>query len=490
MTGQSFNMQIVWFKRDLRLRDHEPLRNALQHNQPTLLIYIVEPSQLHDPHNHLKHWRFIWQSITDINQQLAAFNAKIYPLFGEAIDVLDKLLANFGSFTLYSHQEVGVNSTFKRDIEVSEWCKRNTITWHETPYAGVIRGAIHRDGWDEHWLRTMRRAPIHPPLANMLSLEAPPELWFKPPQEWTIICPHTQRGGEGWAWKTLSSFKQGRGKRFHLDISKPLAARKACSRLSPYLAWGNISMRESYQFFSQLATEPGWQRPMNAAVSRLHWHCHFIQKFESETPMEFAAVNAAYRDFPYRTDADVQADLSAWQTGMTGIPLIDACMRCVNTTGYLNFRMRAMLVSFLCHHLNIDWRLGVHHLARQFLDFEPGIHYPQFQMQASVTGINTIRIYNPVKQAQEHDPDGAFIKQWCPELSNIPVPLLFEPWQLSPMELTMYGLNLGEDYPHPIINIEESGSAARDRLWHFKARLDVKQEGQRILDRHVRRERA
>lgn len=485
-------LQVVWFKRDLRLRDHAALAGAIhtaqQSGNQVLLIYVVEPSQQNDPHFDLRHWRFIWQSLLDLNQQLAPYHQRVHILAGETVDVLNALQGYHGAFDLHSYQEVGVNSTFQRDKDVAQWCRDHRIDWQEYPYAGVIRGARNRDNWDAHWLRVMRAHIIQPQLEMLPpAANVPSDLIFQAPANWQQPNPRMQMGGESWAWKTLHSFKQGRGKRFHLDISKPLAARKACSRLSPYLAWGNISMRDAYQYFSHLANKPGWQRPMNAAVSRLHWHCHFIQKFESETRMEFEHVNRAYRDFPSRTDERVEADLAAWREGRTGVPLVDACMRCVNTTGYLNFRMRAMLVSFLCHHLNIDWRRGVHHLARQFLDFEPGIHYPQFQMQAGVTGINTIRIYNPVKQAQEHDPDASFIVHWLPELSEIPAPLVFSPWQLSPMELTMYGLNLGTDYPTPIIDVENAAAAARDRLWGFREQLDVKREGFRILDRHVRR---
>ena len=197
-----------------------------------------------------------------------------------------------------------------------------------------------------------------------------------------------------------------------------------------------------------------------------------------EDEMEFRHVNRGFEKIEYIKDAD---KLEAWKKGMTGYPMVDASMRSLIATGFLNFRMRAMLVSFLTHHLFMHWKEGSKWLAQQFLDFEPGIHFSQLQMQAGVTGINTLRIYNPIKQATDHDAEGNFIRKWVPEVSGLPTTLLHEPWALTSLEGGMYGFDLVRDYVEPVIPAAQLGKRARIELWGLRQDELVQREGKRIL---------
>jgi deoxyribodipyrimidine photo-lyase len=288
-----------------------------------------------------------------------------------------------------------------------------------------------------------------------------------------------QPGGTTKGKQYLQSFLAERSRNYQKHISKPEASRTGCSRLSPYLAYGCLSMREVYQATrnrQQEADAP--KRPLTAFLDRLRWHSHFMQKLESKPSIEFKNTNPGYNGI--RTDAD-HKKLTAWMEGCTGYPMVDACMQCLKETGYINFRMRAMLVSFLTHHLWQPWQAGVHHLAKYFLDYEPGIHYPQFQMQAGVTGINTIRIYNPVKQGTDHDPAGAFVKKWLPALENIPTAFIHSPWQMTRMEQLQAECILGEDYPIPVANIESAAKYAREKLWGLKNSKQVRENNKEVL---------
>jgi deoxyribodipyrimidine photo-lyase len=151
--------------------------------------------------------------------------------------------------------------------------------------------------------------------------------------------------------------------------------------------------------------------------------------------------------------------LQAWCEGRTGFPMVDACMRQLRATGWLNFRMRAMLVSFAAYHLWLHWREPGLFLARQFLDFEPGIHWSQMQMQSGTTGINTLRIYSPAKQARDQDPQGLYIRQWVSEIGTAA-------------------------YPRPIVDERKAVAAAKEKLYGLRQTREAHAEATAIQHKH------
>ena len=479
-------INLVWLKRDLRTTDHAPLLAASQAGDPLLIIYVFEPSLVEDRHYDVRHWRFVWQSLSCMRNRLQAFGGDLHISTQSLSTTLKHIQKKHLIKNIFSHEEVGIQQTFARDKRMRLWCRHHQINWHESPTGAVIRGLVDRSQWDAAWKKTMR-AEIQPiDLSRIQWQKLPDQVDDTLVAQWQQAEDQFQPGGADQAQRCLESFFEDRGQHYHKLISKPQASRSSCSRMSPYLAWGNISLRDMYQQLLRHWNRPLWRRALVGLSSRMHWHCHFIQKFESECRMEFEALNRGYEAIPYRQGSSAEADLIKWKTGQTGYPLVDACMRCLHQTGYINFRMRAMLVSFLCHNLHLDWRRGVKHLARMFLDFEPGIHYPQFQMQAGLMGVNTVRIYNVTKQAIDQDPNGNFIKRWVPELQPIPDTQVHQPWLLTALEEQLYNFNVERDYYLPCVDIQATARIARNLLYGWREKSEVRAEIRRILAKHVR----
>lgn len=228
-------------------------------------------------------------------------------------------------------------------------------------------------------------------------------------------------------------------------------------------------------------------RAFTAFEARLHWHCHFIQKFESEPELENQNMNRGFDGM--RENQFNQDYFNAWTSGQTGLPFVDACMRRLQATGWINFRMRAMLVSFASYQLWLHWPPIAQHLARLFTDYEPGIHYPQIQMQSGTTGINIPRIYNPIKQSQDQDPRGEFIRYWLPELRPLPNDMIHTPWLMDTDKLKHLGVTLGENYPMPIIEPEQAARDAKAKYTQWRQRDETREFSKVVLNKHGSRKK-
>jgi deoxyribodipyrimidine photo-lyase len=222
-------------------------------------------------------------------------------------------------------------------------------------------------------------------------------------------------------------------------------------------------------------------------MSRLNWHCHFIQKLESEPEIEFRNLCRLYDGL--REDEFNNESFEAWKRGTTGFPMIDACMRYLHHHRWINFRMRAMLMSFAAYHLWLHWREPSIFLAKQFLDFEPGIHFSQCQMQSGVTGINTIRIYSPSKQLLDQDPTGEFVRRWVPELEHVPLAFLAEPHRMSIDDQVRYRCRIGVDYPCPIVDDKTAVRYAKERIYAIRQTDEAKDAAAKVFLKHGSRKR-
>ena len=480
---------LVWFKRDLRWQDHSALVKASQRG-PVRCIYVIEPELWLQPDAALQHFEFVRESLQILDTHFRSLGGCIEIHHGELSDVLSRIWQGAQFAGLYSHEETGNGFTYARDLKVSEWCKVHGVDWHESPQFGVVRGLKNRNLWQSAWERHMA-SPVETvdtlrfwgePTERVFSMVAPSHLKHNPPMR--------QLGGRVNALKTLKSFLNARSIGYRGGISSPLSAPDTCSRLSAYLTYGCISMREVVQQtraqIAELPPQASRHRAgLTAFTSRLYWHCHFIQKLESEPEIEWRNMHRGYDGL---REQDFNRDyFEALKNARTGWPMVDACVMMLRETGWLNFRMRAMMVSVAAYPLWLHWRPVGDWLATQFLDYEPGIHWSQLQMQSGTTGINTTRVYNPIKQAKDHDPQGKFVRQWLPRMRAVPQPWLFQPWLIPQYSHIRGGYEI--EIVEPLVDLATAMRESKQRLHQLRQAPSVRAGKKEVIEKHASRKK-
>ena len=479
---------VWWIKRDFRLADNMCLFEAAQEMHSVIPFFCWEPEILNGGDYSTFHLQAQWEGLNGVCQSLKSRGIESRVVIGEIVEELDLLYRLFPFDIIYSHQETGNLVSYDRDQRVRKWCGERVVKWVEKNPSSVMRGG----NADQRRLKRRqagyrKQEPL--PISDLSQLKSVPSGVATQSPSWQemiaafpkfkghTLNPSLPKVNEKSAHTTLSSFLQERGAGYAGGISSPNTAFDHGSRLSTHLAWGTISLRTIFKQLDQRREEvrennqrSNWLRSLRAFESRLFWRDHFIQRLEAFPELEKKALNSAYSDLKYEDDPQ---KLDAWVQGQTGYPMVDASMRCLAKTGFLNFRMRAMVVSFACYGLHLSWKTIHEPLACLFYDYEPGIHLSQLQMQAGVIGFNAIRVYSPAKQFLDHDPNAVFVHKWVDELNR-----------KTPVEIAHAEEKPINGYTPRLVNLKDRAKEMKSRVFTIRSSANAKKITGDVLKKH------
>jgi len=456
---------IVWFRADLRIHDHPALASALTQTETIIPVFILDDAILKGTFHSSNRNRFLLECLEDLKASLKEVGADLVVRHGTAVDELRKLAHEHHSHAVYytadysplslnrdrhvetSLKEEGIEARgFGGKLAVSSLQK--LVTKSGTPYK------VFTPFW-KSWQNVERRPTVAAP--KKITLPAGIVIGSLPSSSQLVkkdeLSPHVVKGGETAARQRLHDFLDS-DIHDYADSNNDMGKDRT-SRLSPYLHFGCISVREIETLLPESKGASSWHR-------QLAWR-DFYYYVLFHFPHPEKEFQERYRTLQWTSTPRL---LEAWKQGRTGYPLVDAAMRQLQQEGWMHNRARLIVGSFLTKDIGADWREGELHFMQWLLDGDMANNNGNWQWIASV-GVDPApvfrRLYNPSSQRDRFDPEGIYVRKYVPELKKVPDAYISEPWNMPPLEQQLAGCIIGEDYPEPIVNHKEARLAALER---------------------------
>lgn len=447
---------IVWFRRDLRVTDQAALLRAVQAS-PGRVVPIYIPSTWKGEHRWTAEGRqrFLCGALASLERNLAALGGRLIFRSGRAEDVLDRLMAETGATSLHFHQDPDPFGQATERKVTAKAQARGVAVHAEAGGVGLHERAALATGAGKPYRvytpysRAWRKLPLAEPLPKVGKFSTPAELASEPcptPEHWGYTGQGSMElpeAGERAARLRLKAFLTD-GLATYAQ-KRNLPAGQTTSRLGPDLRYGLLSAREIVHEARRAAAhfDAAGQTGAETFIGELIWRDFYLQLLWHYPEVLEHEFNPDYRGLPWRDDP---AAFERWTAGQTGLPIVDAGLRQLATSGFMHNRVRMIVSMFLTKDLHLDWRLGERWFLQRLLDGEIGSNNGGWQWSAGcgADAAPYFRIQNPWTQGATYDPEGEYIRRWVPELRDVPSARLHEP--PSP------GLRLAPGYPLPMVN--------------------------------------
>jgi deoxyribodipyrimidine photo-lyase len=474
MEGGAVSRALVWLRRDLRLADNPALTAALRRHGTVVPVYIHSPEEEGGwaPGGAARWW--LHHSLSRLAEDLERAGSSLVLRHGPALETVPALLEETGAEAVYWNR-VYEPAGIARDRQVKDWLRRagvRTQSFNAALLAEPWEVATGQGGpykvFTPFWKRllagglpegTVEAPPRMPGPADPPSSLAVADLGLLPAVHW--------HGGLEAAWTPGEAGAEGRLERFlreglaDYDAGRDRPEQDGTSALSPHLHWGEIGPRRVVGEVRRagLADTDGGE----AFLRELGWRefAHHLLFHFPETPRR--PLNTRFEAFPWRdTQGEAAAEAEAWRAGRTGVPLVDAGMRQLWATGWMHNRLRMVVASFWTKNLRLPWQAGAEWFWDTLVDADLAANTLGWQW-AGGCGADAapyFRIFNPVRQGQRFDPQGAFVRTWVPELAGLAARHIHAPWQAPASALEGAGVELGRDYPRPVVDLKASRESA------------------------------